>query len=80
MALFRDGFLILFFIVFARRPWYHKKRFAIPFGILLTLLIGGVILGSVLGSKLADKELYSTGLLFSLHHFIRCKEIEMNTF
>ena len=52
-----------FFMAYARRPWYYKKKFAIPFGILITLLIGGVILGSVMGAKAVSKGSSTTGLL-----------------
>jgi hypothetical protein len=53
-----------FFIASARRPWYRKKRSVIPFGILITLLIGGTILGSVLEAKLGSKGLNVAGLIF----------------
>ncbi|CAF3915491.1 unnamed protein product, partial [Adineta steineri] len=34
-----------------QRQWYRKKRFAIPIGFLFTLIIGGIIIGSVLGTR-----------------------------
>ncbi|CAF1066224.1 unnamed protein product [Rotaria sordida] len=33
------------------RRWYNKKRFIIPVSILTAILILGVVLGSVLGSR-----------------------------
>jgi hypothetical protein len=53
-----------FFIASARRSWYRKKRFAIPFGILITLLIAATILGAVLGTKLGNTVLNSAGSIF----------------
>jgi hypothetical protein len=39
------------FITFFRRHWYRKKRFDIPICSLILLLIAGIIIGSVLGTK-----------------------------
>jgi ABC-type lipoprotein release transport system permease subunit len=41
------------FITFTRRPWYSKKRFAIPVCVLTILAIAGIILGAVLGARAA---------------------------
>ncbi len=42
-----DGLFIKFF----RRHWYCKKRFSIPICFLILLIIAGIIIGSVLGTK-----------------------------
>jgi hypothetical protein len=39
------------FIIFTRRQWYRKKRFAIPISLLAMLVIGAIIIGSVLGTR-----------------------------
>ncbi|CAF4191802.1 unnamed protein product [Rotaria sordida] len=40
--------------------WHRKKRFAISFGTLVTLLIGSIVIGSALGSKFGNKDTNST--------------------
>ncbi len=42
-----DGFFLTFF----RRHWYRKKRFGIPMCFFIVLIIAGIILGSVLGTR-----------------------------
>ncbi len=42
-----DGFFISFF----RRHWYRKKRFGIPMCFFIVLIIAGIILGSILGTR-----------------------------
>ncbi len=44
-----------FFIIFARRPWYRKKRFIIPICLFMAMLIGGAIIGVTLGLRSAAK-------------------------
>jgi hypothetical protein len=40
-----------FFISFFRRHWYRKKRFDIPICFFIVLIMAGIILGSVLGTR-----------------------------
>jgi hypothetical protein len=67
---FASVFFMKFFIASARRPWYRKKRCVIPFGILITLLIGGIIAGSVLGAKLGNKGMNPAGSIFLINLLI----------
>lgn len=39
------------FVIYRKRSWFHKKRFAIPVSLGIILIIGAIILGAVLGTK-----------------------------
>jgi hypothetical protein len=39
------------FIIFKRRSWYRKKRFAIPICLATFLSVAAIILGSILGTR-----------------------------
>jgi hypothetical protein len=41
------------FVTFLRRPWYRKKRYAIPTCLLIILAIVAAVVGVVLGLKAA---------------------------
>jgi hypothetical protein len=41
------------FIIFIRRPWYRQKRFVIPIGVLIVMLIVAAIVSIVLGLRAA---------------------------
>jgi hypothetical protein len=56
-------FLIKLFISFTRRHWYRKKRFAIPIGVLTTLFIGAIALGSILGTRTS---INPSGIVFAI--------------
>jgi len=43
-----------FFILFFRRHWYRKKRFDIPICFFIVLIMAGIILGSVLGTRVKN--------------------------
>ena len=48
-------------ILFTSRRWYYQKKFIASIGILTTVIILSVILGSVLGSRYTKKQ---TGMFF----------------
>jgi hypothetical protein len=41
------------FVTFLRRPWYRKKRYAIPTCLLIILAFVGAIVGIIVGLKAA---------------------------
>lgn len=51
------------FVLFIRRQWYWKKRFAISICLLGILAIAGVIIGSVLGTRSHNNP---TGTIFDI--------------
>jgi uncharacterized membrane protein YsdA (DUF1294 family) len=42
------------FVIFTRRPWYRKKKYAIPTSLLIILAVVGAILGVIMGLKAAN--------------------------
>jgi hypothetical protein len=52
--------------MFRKRSWYHKKRFIIPISLLIILLIGASIVGSVSGTRSTTNRAGTTGTVFDI--------------